>query len=150
MSRPIRRPRSSEPLTFNLTPLFDLMFTLTIFFLIASHLSSAEQVRMLLPRPAESQAKVAKMPDRVVINCRLAEGTGEEDRVLYSLGPNAPEPLEVISARLAALKEQSPELQAVIRADRRLHYQDVRAAMNVVAQNGIRMLSVVAHVSEDE
>ena len=140
-------------MTFNATPLFDMMFILTIFFMLVCRLSSAEQVRMELPKPEDSRAKVAKMPERVVINCRFAstDSAGRPDGgVVYSLGPNAPEPLRVISERLAVMRRGNPTLEAVVRADRRLRYADVRAAMRVIAANRIKMLNVVAHVGESE
>jgi biopolymer transport protein ExbD len=139
-------------MAFNATPLFDMMFTLTIFFMLVCRLSSAEQVRMELPKPEESRAEVAKMPERVVINCRFLafDAAGRPGGVAYSLGPNAPEPLHVISGRLAAMKRQSAGLEAVVRADKRLRYADVRAAMRIVAENQIEMLNVVAHVGETE
>jgi biopolymer transport protein ExbD len=46
------------------------------------------------------------------------------------------------------MKRTSPNMEAVIRADRRLHYSHVRAAMRVVADNEIKMLNVVAHVGD--
>lgn len=139
---------------FNATPLFDMMFTLTIFFMLVSRMSSAEQVRMELPKPEESQAQIVTLPERVIINCRIARG--ESDKTLgvqlatYSIGPNTPQPLHVIAERLARMKQKSPNLEAVIRADRRLHYSNVRAAMRVVADNGIKMLNVVAHIGDVE
>ena len=144
--------RTRKVIAFNATPLFDMMFTLTIFFMLVCRLSSAEQVRMELPKPEESRAKIAKMPERVVINCRYlpADATGRIGGVAYSLGPNAPEPLHVISERLAGMKQQSAKLEAVVRADKRLRYVDVRAAMRIVAANRIKMLNVVAHVGESE
>ncbi len=139
------------PLRFNATPMVDVIFLLTIFFMLVSRFSSAEQVRMELPEPKESVAKVTRIPDRVVINCRVASPDDPAGRsVLYSLGPNAPVPLEVLSSRLAAMKRESPDLKVVLRADRRLFYADVRAVMRLIAQHGIEMLNVVAHVSEDE
>ena len=105
-------------MAFNATPLFDMMFTLTIFFMLVCRLSSAEQVRMELPKPEESRARIAKMPERVVINCRYlpTDSTGRVGGVAYSLGPNSPEPLRVISERLAGMKVQSVDLEAVVRA----------------------------------
>ncbi len=140
-------------MAFNATPMFDMMFTLTIFFMLVCRLSSAEQMRMELPRPEDSRAQMARMPQRVVINCRYvpADSAGRvAGGVAYSLGPNPPEPLRVISERLAAMKLQASDLEAVVRADRRLRYADVRAAMGVVAANRIKMLNVVAHVGESE
>jgi biopolymer transport protein ExbD len=126
----------------------DVIFMLTIFFMLVSRFSSAEQVPMELPKPDVSQARVVRMPRRVVINCRLPDRPGGS--VLYSIGPNRPEPLGVISDRLAVMKQESPDLQVVVRADRRIHYADVRVLMRAIASNDIEMLNVVAHVGEDK
>ena len=136
---------------FNATPMVDVIFLLVIFFMLVARFSSAEQVQMELPRPEDSQARLAQMPERVVINCRPADADDPAGRfVLYSIGPNLPERLGVISDRLAVMKRESPGLQAVVRADRRLRYADVRAVMRVIARNDIEMLNVVAHVGEEE
>lgn len=150
------RPRQGHGVTigFNATPMFDMMFTLTIFFMLVCKLSSAELIRMELPKPEDSQAKFAKLTERVVINCRPTdedERVGSDDRsAQYSIGPNAPESLASISQRLAVMKTQAARVEAVIRADRRLPYGDVRAVMRVLAENGIEVLNVVAHVGEGE
>jgi len=151
----MRHSARREPpghLGFNATPLFDMMFTLTIFFMLVCRLSSAEQVRMELPKPEESQAQIATLPERVIINCRLAGAASDEkygvQLATYSIGPNTPQPLHVLAERLARMKRKSPNLEAVIRADKRLHYSNVRAAMRVVADNDIKMLNVVAHIGE--
>ena len=144
------RPRTGV-LSFNATPMVDVVFLLTIFFMLITRFSSAEHARMQLPQPTDSQAKITKIPERIIINCRLAPPADPLGRnVLYSIGPNAPEPLDSISNRLAALKREQPKLSAVVRADRRLHYADVRAVMQIIADQGIEMLNVAAHVSEDE
>ncbi len=145
------RQRGTPTIGFNATPMIDVIFLLTIFFMLVTRFSSAEQIPMDLPKPARSQAKVTRMPDRVVINCRLAgPSAGPGRTVLYSIGPNQPESLGVIADRLAVLKSESPSIKAVVRADRRLHYVDVRAVMHVIAECGIEMFSVVAHVGEEE
>ena len=145
------RQRAGTTIGFNATPMIDVIFLLTIFFMLVTRFSSAEQIPMDLPRPANSQAKVTRMPDRVVINCRLGDtSSGLGRTVLYSVGPNQPESLAVIADRLAVLKSESPSIKAVVRADRRLHYVEVRAVMHAIAECGIEMLSVVAHVAEEE
>ncbi len=138
-------------MAFNATPMVDVIFLLTIFFMLVTRFSSAEQVPMELPEPTGSRALLTPMPERVVINCRLAALDDSLGRsVLYSVGPNQPEPLSVISDRLASMRRESPDIKVVVRADRRLHYADVRPVMNVIAQNNIPMLNVVAHIGEDE
>ena len=128
----------------------DVIFILTIFFMLVSRFSSEELVPMDLPKPEKSQAKVARIPDRVVVNCRPADPTDPMgERVAYSLGPNRAEPLPTIAARLALLKRESPDVKVLIRADRRLRYAAVRAVMQILAENRIEMLNVVAHVAEE-
>ncbi len=149
MQRRRQHTRTPTSIGFNATPMFDMMFTLTIFFMLVCKLSSAELVRMELPQPSQSQATIARLSQRVVINCRAAGDAGSSaGDVLYSIGPNAPESLASISQRLAAMKGESRRVEAVIRADRRLPYADVRAVMRVLAENGIEVLNVVAHIDE--
>lgn len=143
-----RSMRTPPPMRFNATPMVDVIFMLTIFFMLVTRFSSAEQIPMELPKPVKSQAKIIRMPQRVVINCRMA-GPGDPTAV-YSVGPNRPESLGVISDRLAVLKQASPGLKVIVRADRRLMYADVRALMRVIARNNIEMLNVVAHVGEGD
>lgn len=134
---------------FNATPMVDVFFLLTIFFMLVSRFSSAEQIPLELPKPFDSRAEVTKLPERVIINCRLANPSNPaESEVLYSIGPNRPESLGMISDRLASMKLASSDLHVIVRADKRLTYGHVRAVMRIIAQNGIDMLNVVAHVSE--
>ncbi len=144
-----RHEKTSGTLSFNATPMVDVIFMLTIFFMLVTRFSSAEQIPMELPEPNDSRATVPSFPERIVINCRLAGVTDPPDgAVLYSIGPNRPETLGAISDRLAAIKLASPNTKVIIRADRRLRYAEVRAVMRLIARHGIEMLNVVAHVAE--
>jgi len=145
-----RFERPPSRIGFNFTPLIDVIFLLTIFFMLVSKFTTAEQVAMLLPEPYRSRARVPGTSDRVVINCRLGEFEESGETVLYSLGPNPPEALPVISERLGAMKRESPDLKVVIRADRRIRYEDVLAVMREVTSNDIALLNVAAIAGEDE
>jgi biopolymer transport protein ExbD len=146
----VRRRRGASAFSFDFTPMIDLIFTLSIFYMLVTRFHSAEQVPMLVPKPDRSQATVEKIPERIVINCRLAEPEDATDEeVAYSIGPNRPEPLPVIADRLAALKQQSPGLKVILRADRRLNYASVRAVMRVLARENIEMLNVVAQAGKE-
>ncbi len=106
---------------------------------------------MELPKPTHSKAEVVNMPSRMTVNCRAANPADPTSgMVLYSVGPNQPESLALLADRLTALKQQTPDLKVVIRADKRLPYSAVRAAMRVVAQCDVDMLNVVAHVGDEE
>lgn len=146
-----RRSRTSSMLGFSATPLIDLIFTLSIFYMLISRFSTDEQTPMELPQPQQSQAVVPKMPDRAVINCRPADGSDPAERsAAYSLGPNRPEPLAVISERLAAWKRETPELKVVIRADRRIPYSQVRSVMRMLTEKEVPVLNVAALVGDEQ
>lgn len=147
-----RRDRTAmTSVRFNATPMVDVIFMLTIFFMLVSTFSSAENIPMDLPKPIASQARATQPPERVVLNCRLENTLDPTNSLpLYSIGPNRPESLAVISDRLAAMKEQTPNLKVIVRADRRLRYADVRAVMQIIADNNIDMLNVAAHVGNGE
>lgn len=151
MRRTAHSAARPEMLSFNATPMVDVIFMLTIFFMLVTRFSSAEQIPMDLPRPEKSMARVPRGGDRVIVNCRLADPENPANSaVLYSVGPNQPEPLTVIGDQLAALKQGTPGLQVVVRADRRLPYSQVRQVMRVIAARGIEMFNVVVHVSDDD
>ncbi len=136
------RPRPS--LTFNMAPMIDIVFLLIIFFVLVGTFASAEHIRMDLPNPDESQARNEKLSDRAIINIQLINPDDDTSPIVYSIGPNPPEPLEVIDRRLAANKAAFPDLKVIIRADRRARYADVRAAMEIIADNGIEMMNMAA------
>ncbi|RJP35443.1 MAG: biopolymer transporter ExbD [Phycisphaerales bacterium] len=131
-------------LTFNATPMIDVVFLLTVFFMLVSRFASAENVTMMLPDPAHSEARAVKIPERVVINCRCADELDPAAGVLYSLGPNPPITLAALSDLLESYKAQRGDLKVIVRADRRLTYADVRAVMQIVARHGIAMIHVAA------
>lgn len=134
--------------SFNFTPMIDLVFTLSMFYMLVSKFHTAEQIRMSLPRPEQSQARVEKIPDRVIINCLPAEDPLHGDGVQYALGANPAEPLSDVIDRLAAMRRQTPELKVIVRADRRLNYADVRRVMQALARHRIDVLNVVALAGE--
>lgn len=139
--------RQHADVRFNMAPMIDVVFLLIIFFTLVSTFATAENIPMELPSPERSQAKNVKIVDRVLINCRFVPaGLTGSSEVLYSVGPNRPEPLDRISRRLGAARAANPELKVIIRADKRLRYEQVREVMEMVAENEVQDVSLVAHV----
>jgi len=134
---------------FNMAPMIDVVFLLIIFFMLVSTFASAENIRMDLPNPEHSLAEKAKITDRVVINCIPASMSdkGEVLASACSVGPNPPEPLDRIALRIASAKSANPQLKVIIRADKRLRYEQVREVMRMVAEQRIEDLKLVAHVA---
>ena len=124
---------------------------LIIFFMLVSTFASAENLELDLPDPDKSRAARVKLTDRVVINCLPANRMNPAGgRTVYSVGPLRVRTLGELSARLAAAKAATPNLQVVLRADRRLPYATVRQVMEVIARNRIEVMNIVAHAREGQ
>jgi biopolymer transport protein ExbD len=134
----------------NMAPMIDMVFMLLIFYAFCSRLKNAEIVEMEIPNPEQSQALEVALEDRVLIHCRPADPARPEGEVLYSAGVNPPEPLSRISQRLAAVKAAVPDVKVVIRADRRIRFSAVRAVMQIVSENEIERMNLVAMAAERE
>lgn len=146
---PSSRRSERESLSINLTPMVDVIFMLTIFYMLVSTFSSDENKPLALPEPTQSQASPMKDTDRLVVNCQLADPDNPERReVLYSIGPNRPEPLSVIRDRLLARKAENVDVKVILRADRRIQFHQVRALMRVLAESDIELLNVAAHLGD--
>ena len=141
--------RANGSAAFNMAPMIDVVFLLIIFFVLISTFASAERIPMELPHPDHSRAENIKLSDRVIINIRLANPrTPRSSPVLYSIGPNPPESVASISQRLMFHQRQVPDVKVIIRADRRVRFSAVREVMEVVAENNIEMMSIVAHTGD--
>jgi len=146
----IRRKYKPHSIAFNMTPMIDVVFLLIVFFMLVSAFASAENVPMHLPDPQRSRARNVDLANRLVINCFPIDPAAPASGVLYRVGPNRPQSLAEISAALLAARDTIPDLQVVIRADRRLPYTDVREVMKLVADHGIENMNIVAHVGSAE
>jgi biopolymer transport protein ExbD len=124
--------------------MIDVIFLLLLFFAIMTSFEASAKVRVDVPRPEHSQARRSDSAKQVVINCELADPNRPTAGALYRIAADAPQPLAVISERLAAAQQANPRLAVVIRADRRLPYAHVRAAMRTAAENDIQILNVSA------
>jgi biopolymer transport protein ExbD len=153
----IRAPaktRKHHPIHINMTSMVDIVFLLIIFFMLVSSFISAENVRLDLPRPEESLAEVLELPERIVLNCQyVPHEQAASEAVQYHLGPVRIASLEELAARLkkaklTAAKEHKPEVQVVIRADKRVRYGLIRDAMKCIAAAGIKDMHIAAEVED--
>lgn len=149
MARSRRFQRGGSGVAFNYTPLIDVFMLLTIFFMLVARFTTDEQATLLLPNPEESQAQIPRLPAKVVINCRPTDMSDPQSPILYSIGPNSPSDLATISDQLGAIRRQAPDVSVVVRADRRIRYEHVRAVMQEVARNNIASLNVAALIEEN-
>ncbi len=147
--RSTTRTRTHRPIHINMTSMVDIVFLLIIFFVMVSSFISAENLRVDLPDPDESVAESAEIPDRVVLNCEFIGGwVGSKSSVRYHLGPILLDSVKELEARLAAVRQDRPDVQVLVRADRRVRYKLIRDAMAAIARAGIKEMNIVAEIED--
>lgn len=132
---------SLRPIRFNMTPMIDVVFLLVIFFMLVSQFSSAEHVEIEVPDPYDSQATEVNIPEKVIINIQYM---GEDLPPAFLIGSLNLDSLDELSRRLQRQHKESPNLEVVLRADKRVPYRYVRQAMQVIAANRIEIFHIVA------
>jgi len=135
------RGLAAAGVTFDMTPMIDIVFLLIIFFMMASQLTSLQSAGdVTLP-----EAHQARLPARVdrhrITVIILAQGTyvvAGEDRTLLELRQVLQD--EVASARKAG--RLAPSVH--VRADRAADYGRLRLVMRECVALGIRQMSFAA------
>lgn len=131
----------SPGVTFDMTPMIDIVFLLIIFFMMASELTSlqsAGEVTLPEAREAELPARVDRYRITITI---LAQGTylvAGEDRTLLELR-------QVLRSEVDAAGTAGRPLPSVhVRADRAASYGRLRLVMGECVALGIRQMSFAA------
>jgi len=139
-----RTNRTPYEIRLNLTALVDVTVLLLTFFMVVNQFASAERVEMPIPRPRESMARDRRIAEPVVINIIHR---GPDAAPAYQIGPLAVGSLADLSQRLAVEKRNTPQIEVVLRADRRLDYARVREVMELLGEHAISKFHVVAEVA---
>ena len=139
MRRTATSPRA--PVSFNMTPMIDVVFLLIIFFLVSSHLARQES-QLPLPLPVADTGSEAVDDDhqRVVINIR-SDGTIQ----LAGRSVDLPQ----LTQRLRNELAESRNLELRIRGDRTVPYQFVQPVMAAAADVGIWQVTFAVVRSQD-
>ncbi|MFO7903689.1 MAG: ExbD/TolR family protein [Planctomycetota bacterium] len=140
MRAPSNPPGGS--LSFNMTPMIDVVFLLIIFFLVSSHLAKQES-KMPLPLPSAQSGNEDLERDvpRLIVNVQ-ADGTMRLTgrRIRHS----------DLTQRLAdRMNEEGGNLQVRIRGDRRVPYRFVEPIMLACLRAGIWDVSFSVYRPED-
>ncbi len=147
--------RGPAEMGFNVTPMIDMTFLLIVFFLLAGTFASADNLRLEVPAPHESVAAELDRPS-VVVNVApyseaevAAEPARRGQAKLWQVrgrrlraGDGAGLAEQLRQARTASGAGEAFEVE--IRADRSLHYGQVRPVMAAARQAGIRTMNLTA------
>ncbi len=122
-------------LSFDITPLIDIVFQLVIFFLAATYIVRSDaNEKVTLPKATMAQDQPPPSPRRFVI-------TITTERV-WLLGNQRTERVAIEQQLLAAAQtpEQAAEIEVRLRADARVPYSEIEPLMLTCAKLGIRKL----------
>ena len=86
-----------------------------------------------------------ELSDRVVLNCHHDPVT---KGVRFQLGPIDLSGQAELEARLQAVQQERPDVQVVLRADRRVPYGLIRQAMQAIAKAGLQNMNIAAEVED--
>jgi biopolymer transport protein TolR len=127
---------SSSISQINVTPLVDVMLVLLIIFMVAAPILQ-QGVELELPR--ETIAPIEGDEEQVVVN---VDQTGK-----VSIGKGNQVEVKHLGERLKAILARRKDQRVFIRADRRVPYGDVMAAMGSIRRSGILKVGLITEPS---
>lgn len=148
-----RRKHPATSMSFNMTPMIDIVFQLNIFFLLATQVVSAENKPVELPEPQESIFNadlINKLENRVVVQVTYADVNDPSSEIRYYYGPRRITDMKTLAQELAARKALVPDLAVVIRADKRIEYEKIRDVMVSLATANIPNMYLAAVTKMEE
>ncbi len=129
-------------MTFNMTPMIDVVFLLIIFFLVSSHLAKQEaQLKLPLPTAETGQKNRDEATPRLTINV-LHDGT-------LLLAGHIVAPDQLAKRLREKMDESGVKLQVRIRSDRATAYQFVEPILLACARVGIWDVAFAVYRPED-
>jgi biopolymer transport protein ExbD len=116
-----------EETRLQMAPMIDMVFLLIIFFMTASHLSSAKNIELRIPEASRGVIP-RERPDRWTVNI-LRDGS------LFC--GTQPVGLDELRQLAAARLKADPDIKVYLRADQETAHKHVRGVMNAMAEAGV-------------
>ncbi len=129
---------SRGSLSFNMTPMIDVVFLLIIFFLVSSHLARQE-VQMEMDLPEATTGQDTEEDDgtrRVVVNV-LSEDRPEGQLMVGGRLMQAGQLAALIAYESEQSKKLKRNIEVRIRSDRKVPYRVVEPVMVACARSGV-------------
>jgi biopolymer transport protein ExbD len=134
----MRAPRyaARSALSFNMTPMIDIVFLLIIFFIVSSHLARQEiQLELALPLAASGQSAAEDDTRRLTINVMPDEQIQLAGAAITS---------DELQRKIAFEAQRSGgEIEVRIRSDRNVPYRAVEPILLACARAGVWNVSFV-------
>ena len=124
-------PAGGGPITgINVTPLVDVVLVMLIIFMVTATLIVSPSIQVVLPKAAA--------PDQVVTSTLALT---VDQRGAYYLNGRPATPIAIRDV-IREMLRAAPNLQAVISADRRVHYGAVITLIDLIKQEGVHKFAL--------
>ena len=134
------RRQQTEDLDVNLTPLFDVVFLLLIFFMVSTTFQRESQISVQLPKAAKEPVDTPTENIEIVINAQGNYFVNEQELIKSDAN-------SLISA-LNTATAGNRDTPLTIRADSNTPHQAVVTAMDAAAQLGLNRMSIATSFSK--
>jgi len=132
----MRRPRKSIN-QINVVPYIDVMLVLLVIFMVTAPLVAPGEIE--LPSVG-SRLTVPAQPLRVTLNTDGTLALLDQQAGSAEAGLSR----EAVVARIRAKQAKLPDQPVVIAADRNARYEDVLGVLDLLQQNGVRKVGLLA------
>jgi biopolymer transport protein ExbD len=135
-------------MVLNLTALIDVVFLLIMFFVLVARFGSFPTLRLNLPRVDERTGELRNAGSNPVVDVvPRDQGGGAADQYRFGARSFAstPDGLAGLTAALRALRDEQPEVELSIRAERAEGVARVHPAMDAASAAGIRRVRLMMH-----
>ena len=129
---PSQRIDEDEP-AINLTPMIDVVFTLLVFFMLATKFAERERALDVQLPAASAASEPAPMPRELVINVSRDGAITIDGRTLQG---------DALHQVLAEAARGTPSMPVTIRGDRRGSYDEIVQVLNECMRVGLSDLSL--------
>lgn len=128
------KPKRSDELDLNLTPLIDVVFLLLIFFMVSTTFEKTARLKVDLP---QASAEAEQQPaEKIILGIDVEGRYYINDRQLVNTQ------LKTLKLALSKVAGDNREMPVVLRADAKTPHQAVVTAMDAASQVGLTRLSI--------
>ena len=133
--------KNRAQVTFNMTPMIDVVFLLIIFFLVASHFAKQESIDLDLPTADSGFAPADQNQKRVTVNLK-------DDGTMF-LGSFPVTDADIEPRIRRELQRRGKDLEVRIRSSRSVPYDQVEPIMVACAKAGVWNVKFAVYLPGD-
>lgn len=142
----LRAQTGAGSVSFNMTPMIDLVFNLIIFFILTAQFQKLEIEEVTLPMSITAQAKETSKYKNIIINVKNPD---RPEIVVFGRVLTPDELTEVLKDRKASIGTEET-MNVILRADAMVPYEDVARVMLSAGRAQIQGWWITTEIEKDK